>query len=247
MKFMLSKIKKTLSLLTLALLQLTAEAEYRDGVKALNAGDYVTAFKEFQTLAEAGDAEAQFELGFMYSDGKGVEKNVGESMFWVCQAAGQQHSRAQKVLALFNKNPSGIALQKNAKTPVYKLRSDTTPAFLLEKNASIWVMSDLELKGANGRTSIIFSFGELHQCGFVDIQNIYLENKKNVYLADTAFQKTIRVGAETNCGPALEIRGELVKIYSPVKDYGNEHWIRRDQLYPPRSGCSFQNGRYIGR
>lgn len=59
-----------------------------------------------------------------------------------------------------------------------------------------------------------------------------------------SFRRVIRVETETNCGPVLEIRGALVKVYSPVANYGNEHWIRKEQVFPPAYGCRFFNGNY---
>lgn len=60
------------------------------------------------------------------------------------------------------------------------------------------------------------------------------------------FRAGLKVEFETNCGPVIEVRGSLVKIYSAVKDYGNEHWIRRNELYPTGNDCWFSNGRYVG-
>jgi hypothetical protein len=59
------------------------------------------------------------------------------------------------------------------------------------------------------------------------------------------FRSNIKVGTETNCGPVLETRANLVKVYTPVKDYGNEHWIRLDAIFPPSANCSFLNGQYV--
>lgn len=59
-----------------------------------------------------------------------------------------------------------------------------------------------------------------------------------------AFRRSIRVETETNCGPVLEIRGALIKIYSPIRNYGNEHWIRKEQIFPPSYDCHFFNGNY---
>ena len=59
-----------------------------------------------------------------------------------------------------------------------------------------------------------------------------------------AFRRAIKVETETNCGLAVEIKGNLVKIYFPVADYGNEHWVRKEQLFPPQYGCRFVNGSY---
>lgn len=58
------------------------------------------------------------------------------------------------------------------------------------------------------------------------------------------FRQSIRVGSETNCGPVLETRGDLVQVYFPVQGYGNEHWIRRGDAYPAGYGCRFYNGQY---
>lgn len=54
----------------------------------------------------------------------------------------------------------------------------------------------------------------------------------------------LSVGTETNCGPVLEVRSNLVKIYFPVSGYGNEHWLRKNEVFPAGSGCRFVNGRY---
>lgn len=60
-----------------------------------------------------------------------------------------------------------------------------------------------------------------------------------------SFQKTLHTGMETNCGPVVELKPPLAKIYFPVPNYGNEHWLRIDELYPPwATGCRFVNGRY---
>ena len=53
------------------LANITLSADYQKGLKAYQAGDYVTASSVFLLLAEAGDATAQTALGVMYADGKG--------------------------------------------------------------------------------------------------------------------------------------------------------------------------------
>lgn len=53
------------------------------------------AVKFFQKAAEAGDAEAQFYLGFCYAEGKGVEKDEAESVKWYRKAADQGLPNAQ--------------------------------------------------------------------------------------------------------------------------------------------------------
>lgn len=59
-----------------------------------------------------------------------------------------------------------------------------------------------------------------------------------------AFRKSLADGDETNCGPVIEIKGTLIKVSHAVAGYGNEHWIRREQIFPSGYGCRFVNGQY---
>ena len=68
--------------------------------------------------------------------------------------------------------------------------------------------------------------------------------EKYVTLAFAAFRKTLNEGAETNCGPAIEVKAKLVKVAFAVANYGNEHWIRRDEIFPSGYSCRFVNGQY---
>lgn len=60
-----------------------------------------------------------------------------------------------------------------------------------------------------------------------------------------AFRKSLKNGMDTNCGPILEVRDTLVKVYFPIQNYGNEHWIKRDEIFTKEYGCRFLNGGYI--
>jgi len=72
------------------------------------------------------------------------------------------------------------------------------------------------------------------------------EKRKNRELASlNKYRNNIRIESETNCGPVLQVKKGLVKIYFPVKNYGNEHWIRKEQIYPSSYNCRFVNGNYI--
>lgn len=70
------------------------------------------------------------------------------------------------------------------------------------------------------------------------------ERKQKEVAKVRSFQKSIKIGDETNCGPVLDVRADLLKVYVPVQGYGNEHWMRRDTLFPSGYGCQFFNGRY---
>ena len=52
-----------------------AAQDLQKGLAAYNAGDFATALEEWKPLAEAGDSDAQFSLGFMYRNGQGVPQD----------------------------------------------------------------------------------------------------------------------------------------------------------------------------
>jgi len=102
--------KHLLSLMALFSLSLfsIAYAGLNDGKSAYEKGDYTTAYKEFKTLAEQGNAEAQYQLAQMYHDGEGVPKDYFEAAKWYRQAAEQGDAAAQVELAELYKGVPGI-------------------------------------------------------------------------------------------------------------------------------------------
>ena len=89
------RIAATLAVVVLLFSAESAWADYDDDVAAYVHGDYTTAFQEFLPLAEQGDAKAQFNLGFMYDNGKGVPENDAEAAKWHRKAAEQGDVMAQ--------------------------------------------------------------------------------------------------------------------------------------------------------
>ena len=61
-------------------------------------GDYATALREWRPLAEQGHAPAQFNLGWMYDEGKGVPKDYKTAFKWYRLAAEQRFAFAQSNL-----------------------------------------------------------------------------------------------------------------------------------------------------
>ena len=55
---------------------------FEKGVAAYNSGDYATALKEWTPLADAGFRDAQFNIGLMYFQGRGVPQDYKEAVKW---------------------------------------------------------------------------------------------------------------------------------------------------------------------
>ena len=62
--------------------------------------DNVPDFKETFQVAKQGNAKAQYNLGGMYYNGKGVRKDYAQAVQWYRKAAEQGHAKAQLNLGL---------------------------------------------------------------------------------------------------------------------------------------------------
>ena len=70
------------------------------GVEAWQRADYVSAVKIWRPLAEAGDADAAFNLGQAYRLGRGVPISLAAAQTWLERAARKGHLDAQTTLGL---------------------------------------------------------------------------------------------------------------------------------------------------
>ncbi len=85
-----------LTIICLALLIPSASyANLEDGIDAYNKQDYSTAFNEFHTLAETGDAKAQLMLGLMFDNALGTVRDYKQAFYWYKQSAEKSNKRAQ--------------------------------------------------------------------------------------------------------------------------------------------------------
>jgi len=83
-------------------------ADFQAGLDAYKRGDYDTAMTEWRPLAEQGDAEAQWFLGSMYYQGKGVPQDDQEAVRWYRQAAEQGDADAQNTLGYMYEHGRGV-------------------------------------------------------------------------------------------------------------------------------------------
>ncbi len=86
-------------------------ADFNAGVVAFLEGDYAGALEHWQPLADAGHAGAQFNLGAMYRDGRGVPQDLGEAAWWFTKSARTGHMRAQYGLGLMY--AQGVAVPRD--------------------------------------------------------------------------------------------------------------------------------------
>jgi len=86
-----------------------ALADYWDGLTAYDDGNYEKAFREWRPAAEAGDAWAQNDLGWLYEHGEGVAQDYAEAAKWYRLAAEQGDAYAQNNLGWLYEQGQGVS------------------------------------------------------------------------------------------------------------------------------------------
>ncbi len=69
-------------------------ADYNAGSSAFNGGNYVRAYHEFKQSADAGNSLAQFMMGRLYAEGRGVVADNTAAYMWYDLSAGNGNGRA---------------------------------------------------------------------------------------------------------------------------------------------------------
>lgn len=86
----------------------SAQAGFDEGLAAYERGDYATALREWQPLAERGNRVAQYDLGVLHYNGQGVPQDNSEAVKWYRLAAGQGFTAAQYDLGFMHDKGRGV-------------------------------------------------------------------------------------------------------------------------------------------
>ena len=86
--------------------------DYHKGWDELYRGEYATALKSFTLSAEQGDAYAQYSLGYLYENGRGVIQDNVRAHMWYNIAASQGYKYATKNRDLLAKEMTPSQLEK---------------------------------------------------------------------------------------------------------------------------------------
>jgi cell division septation protein DedD len=95
-----SRWSAILACVSLFLAAPAAAQNVKSGIDAWQRGDYVGAVAIWRPLAQAGDADASFNLGQAYRLGRGVLVDLGTAQTWLERAAEKDHVDAQTTLGL---------------------------------------------------------------------------------------------------------------------------------------------------
>ncbi|MDP7650289.1 MAG: hypothetical protein QGF38_01115, partial [Rhodospirillales bacterium] len=73
--------------LVLLCLTTPAQADFMEGWRAYQQGEFETALQHWTKLAEEGDPVAQYNVGVMYDEGTGINRDVSKVVAWWRKAA----------------------------------------------------------------------------------------------------------------------------------------------------------------
>jgi TPR repeat protein len=79
-----------------------------EATAAYNRGDYAAAVRLLEQLANDGNRSAQYNLGMMYIQGKGVPQNLAEGAEWYRRAAVQGDVEAERNLGSMYQHGIGV-------------------------------------------------------------------------------------------------------------------------------------------
>jgi TPR repeat protein len=100
-----------------------------DGRAAYDEKDYVTAMKLWRPLAEQGNAAAQYEVGILYAEGKGVATSDVIAAAWFQRAADQGVAAAQYNLGVSYAEGLGLAKDDAAAAKWFRRAADQGMAY----------------------------------------------------------------------------------------------------------------------
>src|ERR1022692_3177118 len=91
---------------------------------ALNREHYETALQLLRPLAKNGDAAAQYEIGSIYENGKGVPVDSKEAVTWYLQSAAQGFPSAQYAIGGMYAEGRGVTKDFVEAVKWYRLAGD---------------------------------------------------------------------------------------------------------------------------
>ena len=97
---------------------------FEDATNAYINGDYETAYRLIKPSAEQGSPYAQFNLGVLYDNGRGVPQDYAEAMKWYRKAADQGYTSAQYNLGHMYDNGRGVPQDYTEAAKWYRKAAD---------------------------------------------------------------------------------------------------------------------------
>lgn len=105
----------------LIILPATAPAGVQEGLAAMKRGDYASALREFEALAEKGDSRAMITIGLWYHEGKGFPQDYDKAISWYLRAFELGNGDAYNNLGVMYRDGLGVEPNRSVSYALFSL------------------------------------------------------------------------------------------------------------------------------
>jgi len=131
-----------------------------DAVEAMRTGNFAEAYCIMRPMAEGGDADAQYNIGWMYLNGYGLRVNDSLALDWWKKASRQGHTDANFSIGMLYSLGEGEVRKDSSKAiDYYLLAAQVGQEDAITILQSMMMRNDKEIKGR--MHSIIYKHGLL--------------------------------------------------------------------------------------
>ena len=200
--------------------------------------------------ADKGDAEAMFQLGRLYADGKDVKKDEFEALKWYKRAAAKDHTKAEVQIGSFYAHGFGVIQDWAESIKWYRkaaLKGDTTAQHNLgldylhghgvEKDvemAAFW----LGKAALQGHARAQFNLGERYENGQGVEKN--LDRAHMYYTLASRHAEQARIFGDAKAKEVIALRDNLAKAYSSEQLMAQKRMVEQFEslvaVHPRRFG-----------
>ena len=231
----LNFILTTIWLLFWASPSIASDNIYQRAIDAYKIEDYKASHNLILPLAKKGFAKAQYNLGVMYFNGKGVAKDYSNAIKWWHLAADQGNNKAQYTLGVMYEEGKGV--KKNLKTAKkwFQLASNQGLAKAREKLAFLLNKTKGHLQENTTSSNELKSSKELKKID-IEVKDLQTTNASlRSELNQIKFEKTKAIEATNQANAEakqeqLESLKELKKSYKEIKDLQTTNASLRSEL-----------------
>jgi TPR repeat protein len=112
------------AIIPLAFSSAVTAGDYQDGRDAYDVGNFDKAMAVWAPAAESGDADSQYGMGLLYSEGIAVPMDDLQALKWFGLAAEQGHGEAQYKLGVMHANGWGVPMSEVEAMKWYQLAAE---------------------------------------------------------------------------------------------------------------------------
>jgi len=145
-------------LLSAVLNNTSAASDIEDAVEAMRTGNFAEAYCIMRPLADDGDADAQYNIGWMYLNGYGLRVNDSLALDWWEKASAQGHTDANFSIGMLYSLGEGEVPKDSSKAiDYYLLAAKQGQEDAITILQSMMMRNDQAIKGR--MHSIVYDYG----------------------------------------------------------------------------------------